>query len=296
VALPRLFDELNLPAAHLINTTVFEYAPQIVDALKARGDEFIGHGRTNAERHGSMWEADEKRFLEEIRDAIEKASASGRAAGWRRGWPRRAGRPDLLKEVGFDFLMDWPNDDQPLWMKTRSGPLMSVPYPIEVNDSPQILVRHHSAEEFRDMIIGQFEELLRQSAKQPLVCGIALHTMIVGQPYRLRCLREALQHIANHPQKDKVWFTRPSRHLRPLRRAAQGTMVPRPDSRELSQVDLRRPASAARKLVEAERLLQDRRRARRGPSGCGCRSRWRTGKGRPRARMRLGDRKALAGR
>ena len=64
----ELFDELNLPAAHLINTTVFDYAPQIVDALKARGDEFIGHGRTNAERHGGMWEADEKRFLEEMRD------------------------------------------------------------------------------------------------------------------------------------------------------------------------------------------------------------------------------------
>jgi hypothetical protein len=34
--------------------------------------------------------------------------------------------------------------------------------------------------------------------------------MIVGQPYRLRMLREALQHIENHPQRDKVWFTRPS--------------------------------------------------------------------------------------
>ena len=90
----ELFDELNLPAAHLINTTVFDYAPQIVDALKARGDEFIGHGRTNAERHGSMWEADEKRFLAGDR-AIRsrRPRASGRAAGWRRGWPRRAGRP-----------------------------------------------------------------------------------------------------------------------------------------------------------------------------------------------------------
>jgi hypothetical protein len=106
--------------------------------------------------------------------------------------------------------MDWPADDQPLWMKTRSGPIMSVPYPIEINDSPQILVRHHSPEEFRDFIIGQFEELLRQSVKQPLVCGIALHTMIVGQPYRLRMLREALQHIVSHPEKEKVWFTRPS--------------------------------------------------------------------------------------
>jgi len=68
----ELFDELNLPAAHLINTAVFDYAPRIVDALKARGDEFIGHGRTNAERHSHMWEADERRFLQEVRDAIER--------------------------------------------------------------------------------------------------------------------------------------------------------------------------------------------------------------------------------
>ena len=75
----ELFDELNLPAAHLINTTVFDYAPQIVDALKARGDEFIGHGRTNAERHGHMWEADEKRFLaggsRRDREGVRQAAA-----------------------------------------------------------------------------------------------------------------------------------------------------------------------------------------------------------------------------
>lgn len=224
----ELFDELNLPAAHLINTTVFDYAPQIVDALKARGDEFIGHGRTNAERHGGMWEADEKRFLEEVRDAIEKASGK-RPRGWMAPWMASTRwTPDLLKEVGFDFLMDWPADDQPLWMKTRSGPLMSVPYPIEVNDSPQILVRHHSGDEFRDMIVNQFEELLRQSAKQPLVCGIALHTMIVGQPYRLRALREALTHIARHPQKGKIWFTRPSDIYDHCASLPQGTMVPPP--------------------------------------------------------------------
>ena len=171
---------------------------------------FVGHGRTNAERHGGMWEADEKRFLEEVRDAIEKASGK-RPRGWMAPWMASTRwTPDLLKEVGFDFLMDWPNDDQPIWMKTRSGPLMSVPYPIEVNDSPQIRCATITGDDFRDIIIGQFEELLRQSAKQPLVCGIALHTMIVGQPYRLQALREALQHIANHPQKDKVWFTRPS--------------------------------------------------------------------------------------
>jgi allantoinase len=93
----ELFDELNLPAAHLINTAVFDYAPRIVDALKARGDEFIGHGRTNAERHSHMWEADERRFLQEVRDAIERASGKP-PRGWMAPWMASTHHtPDLLK-------------------------------------------------------------------------------------------------------------------------------------------------------------------------------------------------------
>ncbi|HSS87220.1 MAG TPA: polysaccharide deacetylase family protein, partial [Reyranella sp.] len=137
--MPDLFDELNLPAAHLINTTVFDYAPQIVAALKARGDEFIGHGRTNAERHGGMWEADEKRFLQEISDSIEKASGK-RPRGWMAPWMSQSTvTPDLLKGAGYEFMMDWPCDDQPIWMRTRAGPLLCVPYPAEINDSPGIV-------------------------------------------------------------------------------------------------------------------------------------------------------------
>jgi hypothetical protein len=86
---------------------------------------------------------------------------------------------------------------------------MSVPYPLEINDSPQLLVRRHTAVQFEEMIIEQFEEMLDLSEQQPLVCGIALHTMVVGQPYRLRPLRRALKHIVDHPKRDKVWFTRP---------------------------------------------------------------------------------------
>lgn len=51
--------------------------------------------------------------------------------------------------------------------------------------------------------------MLKQSEQQPLVCSLALHAMVVGQPYRLRALRRALEYIVNHPQRDKVWFTKP---------------------------------------------------------------------------------------
>jgi peptidoglycan/xylan/chitin deacetylase (PgdA/CDA1 family) len=157
-----------------------------------------------------MWEQDEARFLAETRDTILERTGQ-HVKGWMAPWMSHSHHtPDLLQEAGFKFLMDWPADDQPLWMKTRSGRIMSVPYPLELNDSPQMLVRHHTPDEFGQMLIDQFEEMLLQSERQPLVFGIALHTMVTGQPYRLRSLRRALQHIVNHPERDKVWVTRAS--------------------------------------------------------------------------------------
>lgn len=204
-----LLDEFRLPACHLVNTTVFDYAPQILETIRSRGDEIIGHGRTNAERQGQMWEDDEKRLLETVRDTVR--DRAGRApGGWMGPWmSQSAVTPDLLQETGYKFIMDWPCDDQPIWLRTRQGRIMSVPYPLEINDSPQLLVRRHTPDEFTRMMIDQFDEMIEQSARQPLVCGIALHTMVVGQPYRVRALRRALQHIVGHPKRDLVWWTRP---------------------------------------------------------------------------------------
>ena len=204
-----LLDELGLPASHLINTTLFHYAPQILQRIKARGDEVIAHGRTNAERHAGMWEKDEARFIAEVRDEIIQHWGQA-PRGWMAPWMSVTSvTPDLLDEAGFKFVMDWPADDQPLWMKTRGGRIMSVPYPFELNDSPQMLVRQQSPDDFTRAIIDQFDEMLHQSDKQPLVFSLALHAMVVGQPYRLRALRRALHYIVNHPQRDKVWFARP---------------------------------------------------------------------------------------
>jgi len=204
-----LFDEMKLPACHLINTTVFDYAPDILEAIKARGDEIIGHGRTNAEKQGDMWEEDEARFLAYIHDKIRTDSGTA-PRGWMAPWMSQSHvTADLLDETGFRFAMDWPFDDQPIWMRTRNGRLMSLPYPLEINDSPQVVVQKQTGEAFAQSIIDQFDEMIEQSEKQPLVCGIALHTMVVGQPFRLRALRRALQHIVSHPLFDRVWLTRP---------------------------------------------------------------------------------------
>ena len=70
-----LLDELQVPAAHNFNSAIFEACPDIAPALIARGDEFVGHGRTNAERQDVLWEDDERRLIVEARDAITNTRA-----------------------------------------------------------------------------------------------------------------------------------------------------------------------------------------------------------------------------
>lgn len=220
----ELLDELKLPGNHLVNTAVYDYCPEVVAAVRARGDEIIAHGRTNSERPTPAWEEDECQLIKEVTETIRRHEGKP-PGGWMAPWMAQTRvTPDLLKEAGYVFLMDWPCDDQPIWLRTRAGPLLSVPYPLEINDLPQLLNRHHTPSEFAKMIVDQFEEMLRQSERQPLVCGIALHAMVVGQPYRLRVLREALKHIANHAERRKVWFTRPGEIAAYIKALPPGTV------------------------------------------------------------------------
>jgi allantoinase len=206
-----LMDELGLPLCHLLNSTVCQAQPQIVKRILQRNDEVVGHGRTNSERQTDLDEASETTLIREATSIL--TDAVGRApAGWMSPWIAETLRtPDLLKEAGYRYVMDWPADDQPFWMRTRSDPLLSVPYPIEVNDSPTMLSRMQSATDFAQVIVDQVDTMLKLSAKHPLVCGISLHSFVVGQPFRLAQLRRALAEVLKHPDFGKVWITTPGK-------------------------------------------------------------------------------------
>lgn len=214
VGIWRIFDmmqELGLPMCHLINASVCETMPQIVDRIRQRGDEVIGHGYSNSERQSEMDEAAEAAMIGRS-TAILSQHFGHRPNGWMGPWiAETAVTPDLLQEAGYKFIMDWPADDQPFRMRTRSGSLLSIPYPIEINDSPVMLSRAQPATDFHRMIMDQFEEMLRLSSRQPLVFGISLHTFCAGQPFRMVQIRRALQDIVSHPGFGKVWVTTPGR-------------------------------------------------------------------------------------
>ena len=204
-----LLDELDLPASHLMNTSIYDYAPQIPARIRERGDEFVGHGITNSEQQGDYPEDEERALIQTATDTFRQNEGEG-PGGWMGPWiSESAHTPDLLKESGYRYIMDWSNDDQPTWMRTRAGRLLMLPYHIEINDSPAQLSRRHTASQFTEMVCAHFDEQIRLCEQQPLVFSLALHTFVVGQPYRLAGLRDILAHIRNHPEADKIWFTRP---------------------------------------------------------------------------------------
>lgn len=201
-----LFSELDISVGALVNTSLYDDCPQIMQALRARGDEIIGHGHTNAESQCNMDEAQERHLIQACAARIEKEEGK-RPRGWLSPWIAETYvTPDLLQESGYHYTLNWCHDDQPMPMRTRSGVLWSVPYPQELNDIPMLVARQAHMEDFASMIEDQFDEMLRQSASQPLVMGIALHPYLVGHPYRLKALRRALSAIR---QRGQAWWTTP---------------------------------------------------------------------------------------
>src|SRR5262249_53847635 len=202
--LAAFFDELKLPVTLLINSEMYRHAPTAVAAFP--GAELVGHGRSNSERQGDLEEKKERLLVEEASAAIEEHSGKRprrRPGPWISQPPVT---PDLLQEAGYRYLLDWCHDDQPVWMKTRRGRILSVPYPQELNDIPQIVARKREGAEFADMIIDAFEVMHEECTRRPLVMGIALHAYIVGWPHRFKHLSRALRHITRHAG-ERVWLT-----------------------------------------------------------------------------------------
>jgi allantoinase len=209
-----LFDALCLPTAAIINTAMCDHAPELVAACVARGDELVGHGHSNAVRQGGMDETSERALLLACHQRLQACSGV-LPQGWLSPWISESVlTPDLLAETGYRYTLNWCHDDQPLPMRTRGGQVLwSVPYPQELNDIPMIVARQMDGKDFAQMIVDNLDEMLMQTQHSDdapaLVMGIALHPYIVGQPYRLRHLRRALQHVAAARDAGTVWVSTP---------------------------------------------------------------------------------------
>lgn len=207
----RLIDRLSglgIRPALLLNTDVYDEAPAVLDAAREAGAEIVAHGSSNSDALPTMSADEERAYVEACRDRI--AREEGRApAGWSSPWlqhsPTTLGN---LRRAGFDYVLDFRLDDQPVWLSTADGPILSIPYAAELNDSTTMIGRGAGARDFARMIIDEFEELAATRGEQALVMSVVLHSFIAGQPFRLRAVAHALQHIV--AAGNQVWHATPA--------------------------------------------------------------------------------------
>lgn len=202
-----LFDEMEMPMGVIVNTAVYDHAPDIMAAHRARGDEIIGHGITNSKPLAAMDAAEEQAMFEHVTAALAKAEGA-QPRGWLSPYLAPSERtPDLLVKFGYDYVLDYGmSDDQPFWVDA-TRPLLCLPYPIELNDQPAMVFRRDSPDDFFTYAIDQFDEMRRAARRYPQVFAVSLHSFIAGQPFRLKHLRRLLEHMKAHA--DEVWITKP---------------------------------------------------------------------------------------
>jgi len=206
--LMNLFDELKLPVGVIANTAIYDHCPEILDAHNKRGDELISHGRSQDERQIEMSVDQEREMITEVSQVMTRRNGV-KPVGWMSPYLTPSPNTiDLLAETGYSYCMDWGIcDEQPFWLKSNAGPILAMPYPIELNDQPAVVYRHNTATEYADMLVDNFDELLRNAEDAPLVYAISIHSFILGQPFRLLRFRRALQHMLK--SRDSVWVTMP---------------------------------------------------------------------------------------
>ena len=96
-------------------------------------------------------------------------------------------------------------DDQPVVLKTRTKPIVNIPYTQECNDVAMMLIQHHKATEYHDRAMDQFEQLYHDSANSARVMALVVHPYIMGAPHRAKHFRRILEKISRLP--DVVFWT-----------------------------------------------------------------------------------------
>lgn len=187
-----VFDDNSIPAALAINGSAIQAYEPISRAALDRNWEFIGHGFSQKNMQKVENEADDiARTTQIITDYTGKRPRGWLGPGLTETWET----PDLLVENGYDYVLDWVLDDEPVVLKTRTKPIVNIPYTQECNDVAMMLIQHHKAGEYYDRAMDQFEQIYEDSCESARVMALVIHPYIMGAPHRARHFRKAVERI-----------------------------------------------------------------------------------------------------
>lgn len=204
--LPRIleaFASRKLPASTSFNAGVIDAYPQASVAMRDAGWEFIGHGmHQKAMNHV---DGGEEGLIRACVDKMEGFTGQ-KMRGWLSpGLRETLETADILKRVGLDYVCDWVVDDRPSWMRTTGGPMIAMPYNLEINDSIIYAIERHATGEMAKRLEFTFKRFERECRDSAIVLAIGLHPHLISVPHRIHELEEMLDLLMG--SQDVGFFT-----------------------------------------------------------------------------------------
>jgi peptidoglycan/xylan/chitin deacetylase (PgdA/CDA1 family) len=191
----RIFDALvnrNIVPTLATNGIVCESYPRVVESTLKHGWEMMGHSYVQGPMHKlpNQLEAIEKTIY------TIKNFTGQEPVGWESpGLTENEETIDHLSKAGIQYVADWPLDDQPTWIEASPKPVLSVPYTVETNDIPMMLLQQHRGDEMLLRGREQFDRLLADSQTIPRVMAISVHPYVTGAAHRIGYFEQLLDYI-----------------------------------------------------------------------------------------------------
>ena len=191
-----LYERLGIRPTLAINARVCVDYPRVAQACLDAGWEFMGHSYEQGPIHK---EDDQPAMIKRTLDTIEQFTGK-RAVGWLGpGLTQTLDTPEHLAAAGIEYIGDWVYDEEPTEIKTANGPLVTLPYSVECNDIPLMIVQHHEASYWTQKCTDTFDRLYEEGAERPRIMAIAIHPYISGQPFRIKYHEAVYDYMAKFP-------------------------------------------------------------------------------------------------
>jgi peptidoglycan/xylan/chitin deacetylase (PgdA/CDA1 family) len=188
-------DRFGVTPTVSINAGVCDYYPRVASACRDGGWEFMGHSYVQMPIHKIE---DQRAMIHKAMDRLEDFSGK-RPVGWLGpGLTQTFETPELLAEAGVKYIGDYVYDDEPTEIRTAKGPLYTLPYTVELNDIPMMMVQHHSADELLKRTTDQFDRLYAEGAQRAKIMAVAVHPYISGAPHRIKYFEAIYDYAKQH--------------------------------------------------------------------------------------------------
>jgi peptidoglycan/xylan/chitin deacetylase (PgdA/CDA1 family) len=187
-----LFRRLKIRPTLALNARVCVDYPRVAQACKDAGWEFMGHSYEQGPIHK---EEDQAGMIRRSMETIRKFTGKPPVGWLGPGLTQTLETPDLLAAAGIRYIGDWVYDDEPTEIRTASGPLVTLPYSVETNDIPMMMVQHHEAAYWTKKCLDSFERLYEEGSRRAKIMAVAIHPYISGQPFRINYLEAFYEKI-----------------------------------------------------------------------------------------------------